>query len=222
MENHVVKVLQSFYINYDVKCFVVEKPKDYDFIPGQATDVSINLPGWEEELRPFTFTSLKSQKYLEFTIKIYRDHDGVTNMLGKVNAGSELILHDVFGAIQYKKPGVFIAAGAGITPFIAIFRDLHKKNKLGNNKLIYTNKTSDDVILDGELSKMLKNNYLKVFTRENVIGYVGKRIDRNFLIEYIADFSQHFYVCGPTDFVNSITKYLLELGASPDALVIEE
>jgi ferredoxin-NADP reductase len=222
MATHIVKILQSFYINHDVKCFVVEKPENYDFIPGQATDISINLPGWEDKLRPFTFTNLKEQKYLEFIIKIYRDHDGVTNKLGSINAGAELILHDVFGAIQFKGNGVFIAAGAGITPFISIFRDLYKQNKLHGNKLIYTNKTSEDVIADAELHRLLKNNYTKVFTRENIVGFVGKRIDRNFLIENISNFGQHFYVCGPVDFVANITKNLLELGVTSDTLIVEE
>lgn len=35
----------------------------------------------------------------------------ITNMLGKTNAGAELIIHDVFGAILYKGPGIFIAGG---------------------------------------------------------------------------------------------------------------
>lgn len=222
MDSHIVKVLQAFYITHDVKCFIVEKPEGYDFIPGQATEISINLPEWKDKLRPFTFTNLKEQNYLEFMIKIYRDHNGVTNMLGKINAGAELILHDVFGAIQYKGPGIFIAGGSGITPFISIFRDLHKKRQLMGNRLIYTNKTSDDVIMERELRKMLKENFVKVFTRENVIGFLGRRIDRNFLIENIADFGQHFYVCGPKDFVNSVTKLLLDLGVTADSLVIEE
>lgn len=222
MASHIVKVLQSFYVTHDVKCFMVEKPENYDFIPGQATDVSINIPGWEDQVRPFTFTNLREQKCLEFIIKIYRDHEGVTNMLGHVNEGAELIIHDVFGAIQFKEPGIFIAAGSGITPFISIFRDLYKQNKLRGNKLIYTNKTSEDVIMDAELRKMLKNDYLNVFTRENVVGYVGRRIDRNFLIDTVSNFGQHFYVCGPSEFVENITKILLDLGATSDTLVVEE
>ena len=222
MASHIVKIIQSFYITHDVKCFMVEKPENYDFIPGQATNVSINLSGWEDKVRPFTFTNLRDQKFLEFMIKIYRNHDGVTNKLGGINAGAELILHDVFGAIQFKEPGVFIAAGSGITPFISIFRDLYKQNKLYGNRLIYTNKTSEDVIMDIELHKMLKNDYTKVFTRERVIGYKEKRIDRNFLIENNSNFGQHFYVCGPTDFVTNISKNLLELGVTSDSLVVEE
>jgi ferredoxin-NADP reductase len=42
----------------------------------------------------------------------------------------------MFGAIEYKGEGVFIAGGAGVTPFIAILRQLQAENKIANNKLI--------------------------------------------------------------------------------------
>ena len=219
MSEYAVKVLEAKFITHDVKRFVVEKPEGYDFIPGQATDISINMPDWKDKLRPFTFTSLRESKSLEFMIKLYRDHDGVTNMLSKVNSGDELILHDVFGTLNYKKSGVFLAAGTGITPFIAILRDLYRHNQINGNRLIYVNKTSEDIIMGGELFKMLKKNFLNVLTRENTIGYVEKRIDRNFLIENITDFGQHFYVCGPDNFVKDMSKYLLDLGADVDGMI---
>ncbi|MDI9257045.1 FAD-binding oxidoreductase [Flavobacterium sedimenticola] len=222
MNKHVVKVLEAKFITHDVKKFVVEKPEGYAFIPGQATDVSINLPDWKDQLRPFTFTNRSDSNYLEFMIKLYNDRNGVTKAMGKVNAGDELVLHDVFGAIQYKGPGVFIAAGSGITPFISIFRELYKHNLINGNRLIYVNKTSEDIIMGQELFKMLKKNFINVLTRENTIGFVGKRIDRKFLIENIVDFSQHFYVCGPEDFVRDINKHLIDLGADISSLVFEQ
>jgi hypothetical protein len=60
-----------------------------------------------------------------------------------------------------------------------------------------------------------------VFTRESNIGYVGKRIDRHFLIENIVDFGQDFYVCGPEDMVKECIKYLIDLGADPKSLIFE-
>jgi ferredoxin-NADP reductase len=222
MNSYIVRVLEAQYITHDVKRFRVEKPTGYNFISGQATEISINLPEWKDELRPFTFTSLREENYLEFMIKIYEEHQGVTNMLGRINAGAELILHDVWGAINYKGPGVFIAGGAGITPFISIFRDLHQKNQLTGNRLIYSNKTSEDVIMEEELKEILQDNFVKLFTRENVMGFIGKRIDRKFLIENIADFGQHFYICGTNAFVKSITGYLLDLGANIDEVVFEK
>ncbi len=222
MSEHIVKVIESSFITHDVKRFVVEKPEGYTFIAGQATDVSINLPEWRDQLRPFTFTGLNSWPTLEFMIKIYTDHPGVTNMLSRVNEGDELILHDVFGAIQYKEQGIFIAAGAGITPFISIFRELYRTKKLRGNRLIYTNKTSYDVIMGEELETMLKDDFINVYTRENVIGFLDRRIDRKFLIENISDFSQCFYVCGPDKFVTDVQKELTELGADHDSLIIEK
>ncbi|MFT4832153.1 MAG: ferredoxin-NADP reductase [Psychroserpens sp.] len=222
MSQHIVKILEAHFITHDVKRFTVEKPAGYDFIPGQATEVSINLPEWKDQLRPFTFTSLRDVGYLEFMIKIYDDHNGVTNKLGSINAGAELILHDVFGAIKYKGPGVFIAGGAGITPFISIFRDLYKHRNLHGNKLIYSNKTSEDVIMAEELQAMLKTDFIKIFTRENVVGFRGIRIDRNFLVKNIADFGQNFYLCGPKVFIKNITQLLLELGATAETLVFEK
>ena len=76
--------------------------------------------------------------------------------------------------------------------------------------------------MDQELKKLLKKNYLKHFTRENVIGFRENHIDRKFLIENISNFGQHFYICGPSEFVENISKYLLDLGATANTLVIED
>ena len=113
MEEHVVKIISIEPVTHNVKHFRVEKPAGYTFVPGQATEVAVNKPRWETERRPFTFTSLNEWDHLEFTIKIYSDHDGVTNQLGQLKAGDELLLHDVWGAIQYKGEGFFIA---GVAP----------------------------------------------------------------------------------------------------------
>ena len=137
MEEHIVKILKIEQVTHDVRRFRVEKPDGYSFIPGQATEVSINIPALRDEKRPFTFTCLNSATYLEFTIKIYTDHKDVTNELGKLKAGSELIIRDVWGDIAYKGEGVFIAGGAGITPFISILRDIDDKNEIADNILVF-------------------------------------------------------------------------------------
>ena len=104
----IVKILSTRQVTHDVKSYRVEKPNDYRFEPGQATEVSINQDKWKSEKRPFTFTSLNDWPYLEFTIKSYHDHDGVTNALDTLKIGDELIIRDVWGAIAYKGEGYFI------------------------------------------------------------------------------------------------------------------
>jgi ferredoxin-NADP reductase len=84
MEEYVVRILNIEHVTHDVKRFQVEKPAGYSFIPGQATEMSINTPAWRNEKRPFTFTYLRSASYLEFTIKIYSERNGVTNAPGQL------------------------------------------------------------------------------------------------------------------------------------------
>ena len=146
MKNITVKIISIGHITHDVLQIFTEKPKELSFTPGQAAEISINKDGWQDEKRPFTFTSLPNDDYLQFTIKTYPAHKGVTNELLQLKKNDELILHDVFGAIAYKNEGIFIAGGAGVTPFISIFRYLRSKNEIGDNKLIFANKTKDDLI----------------------------------------------------------------------------
>ena len=97
-----VKILKIDELTHDVKRFIVEKPENYKFTHGQATYVSINKPTWKYEERPFTFTCLDSESHLEFIIKKYPRHRGVTEKLHTLSVGDELIIRNVFGAIKYK------------------------------------------------------------------------------------------------------------------------
>jgi len=218
----VVKIISIANVTHNVKAFRLTKPAGYSFEPGQATEVSINKGKWKEEKRPFTFTSLNEWPYLEFTIKIYNDHDGVTNQLGKLKEGDELILRDVWGAISYKGPGYFIAGGAGITPFIAILRQLYKDKRVSDNQLYFSNKTSSDIILHQELDMILGNKAHYVLTQQQTGEYMNGYIDKKFLSKNINDFSKPFYICGPDKMVSDLNEVLIESGANPEAVVFEK
>lgn len=220
-EKHIVKILSAENLTHDVKRFEVEKPRGYAFIPGQATEVTINKAGWQDKRNPFTFTSLNEWDHLEFTIKIYDQYDGVTHQLGLLEPGDELILHDVWGAIQYKGAGIFIAGGAGITPFIAIFRQLYKEDLIGSNQLFFSNKTAADIILKEEFTKMLGQNFINTLTQEKTPGYDHRRIDEAYLKEMIGDFNQHFYICGPDLMVQEVQQALKNLGSPESVITIE-
>ncbi len=215
-----VEIVKSEYVTPDVKRFVVTRPKGLQFTPGQGCMVAIDQDVWRTMWRPFTFTSLPEARSLEFVIKIYQ-RQGVTQMMSTLKKGDRLLLKDVFGTITYKGPGTFFAAGAGITPFIAIFRDLHANGEMKGNMLIYSNKTVHDVIMDKELGKMLGKKYLNIFTRQNVVGFRERRIDRDILITLVQDFDQYFYICGPERFVQDLNEMLTELGAGSDSLIFE-
>lgn len=223
MDTYQLQILEKKQVTHDTYSFKVEKPGGYRFQPGQATELSLLKEGWEEEKRPFTFTSLPSDDFLEFTIKIYDSHEGATKRLGEAKPGDRVEIGDAWGAIEYKGEGVFIAGGAGITPFISIFRDLRQKNKIGNNELIFANKTNDDIILFEELKTILGHKFHNIIEKQADSAYDQGRIDKAYLEGKIKDFkNQHFYICGPEGFMKAVDKALKELGANPEALVFEQ
>jgi ferredoxin-NADP reductase len=234
----IVKILETKQVTHNVKRFRLEKPSGYSFHPGQATELSVNRPGWKDEKRPFTFTCLNEDPFLEFTIKRYPDHHGVTDLLHQLQPGDEVILRDVWGAIEYKGPGCFIAGGAGITPFLAIFRQLDQQKSVTGNTLFFSNKTAADIIEEEQLRSILGPNVYFILSQEKgdgtnqekddghsqekKDGYLNGRIDGDFLRRHISDFHQPFYICGPDPMIAEISGLLTGLGASPEALVFEK
>lgn len=222
-DEYTVKITDVSEITHNVRQFRLEKPGDYSFTPGQATEVSVNKEGWKEEERPFTFTCLPEDDYLEFTIKIYPSHEGVTREIGHLEKGDEFIIREPWGAINYEGEGVFIAGGAGVTPFIAIFRQLRKEGKIGGNKLIFANNTSKDIILKDEFSEMLEeDNFINILDKEENDDYYHGFVDRDFLEQHVDDFDKMFYVCGPPPMMKSVLSALSDLDVSDDKIVKED
>jgi ferredoxin-NADP reductase len=219
---YTVKILEIKKAANQVKSFRIEKPGGYTFNPGQATDVSINSAALKKELRPFTFTSLTSDPFLEFTIKRYPDHHGVTDAIHNLKTGDELIIHDVWGAIEYKGPGYFIAGGAGITPFLAILRWLYKENKLTGNTLLFSNKTAADIIYENELQTILGRQALFILTREEKDGYLKGPVNKTFLQQHANDTGKHYYICGPDAMVAAMADALTQMGVTPETVVFEK
>ncbi len=219
--NHTVTLLMSQFVTHDVKHFIVSKPEGFSIVPGQGVELAVNRLELREQGRPFTPTGLAGDRVLEFTIKAYPDHAGVTQALHQLEPGAELLMSEPFGTIRYEGPGVFIAGGAGITPFLAILRDLAGKGELDRQTLIFSNKTPRDVICERELRHVLGERCILTCTGAAAPGYESRRVDRAFLEEMVNDFTQRFYVCGPPPFMDAINAALTDLGAHSESLVFE-
>lgn len=220
--NYSTRLLMSEFVTHDVKRFILEKPDGFSFKPGQGVELAIDDANWKDEGRPFTPTSRTDDGVIEFTIKQYPDHKGMTQALHELKPGAKLLMSDTFGTIEYKGPGVFIAGGAGVTPFIAILRDLQQKNAIDRQTLIFSNKTPADIINEKEFTHNLGDRCLLTCTQSSASGYDNSRIDKAYLQKHINNFDQHFYICGPDPFMEAITGALEELGAETDTLVFEQ
>jgi ferredoxin-NADP reductase len=217
----ILKILSIEFITRNVVQILAERPPSLEFTPGQAADISINKKGWEEEKRPFTFTSLPDDPFLQFTIKTYPERKGVTNELRGLKKSDEFLLHEVFGAIAYKGEGVFIAGGAGITPFISIFRYLKTINSIGNNKLIFANRTRDDIILRYEFEHLLGTNFINILSDDATSQYDHGYLNEDFLKTNTGGSGKYIYLCGPPPMMDAVEAILHEMNID-DSLIIKE
>jgi len=219
-----VKILDIADLTHNVRRYTLEKPAGFTFAPGQATDVSLDEEGWRDNKHPFTFTALPDAPTLEFTIKSYfaTGGDGLTERLYGYKPGQSLIIREPWGTITYKGPGVFIAGGAGVTPFIAILRDLHHQRKMDGHTLIVSNRAEADIILRDEFEAFRGLETIWTVTDDAASRLLHERIDETFLKAHLKDFAQNFYVCGPDGMVKQLRGTLKELGANVENVTWEK
>ncbi|MDO3641322.1 FAD-binding oxidoreductase [Mucilaginibacter sp. L3T2-6] len=215
------KIIAAEYITPNVKRLTLEKPAGFKHQPGQAVELSIDDDGVTDERRPFTITSIETDDYLEFIIKIYTTHHGFTERLAKLLPGDKLILHEPFGSINYRGPGLFIAAGTGITPFIPIFRQFIRNQRPLKSSLLFANRTEYDVIIPNELTTILGLRYINVFSEPQKPA-TPKYIDRSLLQQFVSEEFPYYYICGPGQFVAATIETLQFLTISKEKIVIEE
>ncbi len=222
MYKNKVKILSIDKINQNIFRLAVDKPKGYSFIPGQFAEVSLTDDVANKNRAHFSFTGLADSNNLEFILKPCIGNNSLAEKIVSLKQNDELLISNPQGNMSYKGMGTFIAGGAGITPFISIFRNLKQENNLAGNKLIYSNKSINDVILNNELTEMFGVNQTNLFTEERFQNFYFGRIDRNFLRMEIIDFAQYFYISGSVEFVENVKTIFNGFEVPADSVIAEE
>lgn len=214
--SHKVEILQKEWLTHNVMQLKLERPEGFDYKAGMAIEATLDETGFKDKWSPFTITSLPTQDELEFTIKVYPEHKGLTFALSKLNEGESILITDPFDTFKNKGPAIFIAGGTGITPFIALLRQLEVDDEIDGSQLFFANKKERDIFMADEFTQMLGKNFVNVLSEEDKKPYLHGMIDKDFLKKHIDNFDQPFYLCGPPGFSDDIGRYLKELGAGED------
>jgi ferredoxin-NADP reductase len=218
-----VKLIRKEQLTHDVIRMTLERPKDYFFSAGQAIDFKLpEIPAVKDKVSPFTFTGLNTDAHLELTTKCYPSHHGITEqILDTLKEGDHVVISEPFETVALKGPGVFIAGGTGVTPFIAILRQLKVDHKLPGNSLLFFNKTKADVFMEEEFRNLLGDRYVPVLSNESAPGYVHGMVGADFLKQHVGKINQPFYTCGPEGFVKAVKSALVQLGASEKMIDVQ-
>ncbi len=216
-----VTLLNKEQLTHDVVRLTLQRPKDYFFKASQAIDFRLDKPEVKDKVSPFTFTGLNTDDHLELTIKCYPSHHGMTEQIAKLQVGDEVIISEPWDTVTLKGPGVFIAGGTGMTPFIAILRQKKADGKLAGNSLFFFNKTKEDVFMEDEFRGWLGKDFHSVLSNEEAPGHLYGMVSADLLKAHIQNFKQPFYTCGPEGFVNAVKSALTSLGASDEMIDVQ-
>ncbi|WMS42280.1 FAD-binding oxidoreductase [Acuticoccus sp. MNP-M23] len=213
-------------LTHDVVHLTFDRPAGYDFTPGQANHWDLPVDGMRDAGKPFTITSLPDENHLQFVIKTYRvaenpDHDGGSEHIGTMEPGATVEVDDPSGDISDKGAGVFIAGGAGITPFIPILRARAANNTLEGCTLVYSNKTERDIILREEWEGMTGLQTIFTVTDHEGSPLPKGQIDAEFLKRTLGNLDHRFYVCGPPSMMKAVIADLRDNGVPDDRIVVE-
>jgi 3-ketosteroid 9alpha-monooxygenase subunit B len=112
------------------------------------------------------------------------------------------------------------AAGSGITPVISIIKYALTETAL-TIKLLYANSNRQQIIFGDELAQ-LQQQYPERFHCVHHISSESGRVDKDVINSFIEnDLQAHFYICGPTTFMDLIERVLGKVEVENNAIFTE-
>lgn len=215
-----VKLLKKEKLTHDVYGLTLERPTGYAFRPGQYAEFTMQRTGSPPETARTSFTGLNSDPLLHVALKHSLDKEPINVQVKWLEEGDAVWISGPKDEVGYRGPGVFIAGGTGITPFMSIFRQLDKEGRLEGNMLLYANKRGQDICFEGELHRMFGTNLVSILAMEDRPRNVAGQIDPGFIQRYVTNLEQPFYVCGPGPFVSMVADALAEVGVAKDRVAL--
>jgi ferredoxin-NADP reductase len=193
-------------------------------------DIRLTAEDGYQAQRSYSIASAPEDEALELTVEELDDGE-VSSYLGEVlEVGDELELRGPIGGYfvwdeAHGGPLVLIGGGSGIVPLRAILRH---RSAIGGTvpvRMLYSSRSLDDVIYRGELLARGDADVTVALTREWPDDWTGRtgRIDAALLDELVwpPERRPRIYICGPTTFVEAMSRALVEAGHAPSQIRTE-
>ncbi|MDY6774209.1 MAG: FAD-binding oxidoreductase [Candidatus Nanohaloarchaea archaeon] len=197
---------------------------DIENLPGQFAFVRFDSGNVPAEEHHFTISSGAGREGITFTVK---DVGDFTSKLDRLEEGETADVEGPYGSFTTdgtEGPYTFIAGGIGITPLMSMIRTMHGSGGAEQIRLIYGNRTRDDIVFRDELSEIEENSdWLEVehvLSEEDAEGFRHGYVDRELLEELVLEDSEIF-LCGPPPMMESVRSDLEEMGVDPARIHFE-
>ena len=210
----------------DTKTIRLQWPEGYDveFKTGQF--ITLYWPDTPTYKRAYSLSSCALDRgFFEVTVK--RDGKMGTRIVDWAKVGDRLFVIPPTGkflpAYEPNKHLICIAGGSGVTPFRAFAREAARRNLETKITVLYSVRTTNDIIFDEEFRDLEQQNpqfdfYVTCTRLSPEDSWTGRRgrITAEWVKEHIHDLPNTvFYACGPNELVEFAEELVLHGLAVP-------
>jgi len=202
------------------------------FKAGQHGNFTFQIDGSAYK-RTYSFHTSPNDKEIGITVRAI-ENGVISNYLQSANAMSAVTLDGIAGDFIFepskdiKRHLIMFAGGSGITPIYSMIRTLMLEEPRSTVSLIYTNKSYSRIIFRNELHELeskffgrLKVHHVltqsedipsdfPVFYKNRLTPLIIKKIIKGIHSEI--DYHVEYYMCGPTQLMESIGSTIRSIG----------
>lgn len=198
---------------------------------GQHVDVRLTSPDGYQAVRSYSIASAGPAKEIELAIDRLPDGEVSPFLVDDLELGDPVELRGPLGGWFVWRPGQtqpvqLIAGGSGVVPFMAMTRAHARAGSPVPMQMLYSVRTPDDAFFRDELSQPSATARTTWhYTRVVPPGWsrsAGRLTAEDLKNETLAPEQVPLtYVCGPTGFVETVSRALISLGHAADSIRTE-
>ena len=188
---------------------------------GQHVDIRLTADDGYQAERAYSIASAPGEP-LAITVERLDDGEVSPYLTEDARPGDMLEVRGPIGGYFVWEPGsggplLLAAGGSGVVPLRAILRERGRTGSSVPARLLYSSRSWEDVIYSSELDVPPKGvSVIHTLTRSQPPSWKGyaRRVDAQMLAEVAWPTADRplAYVCGPTNFVESVAAGLVGLG----------
>jgi ferredoxin-NADP reductase len=195
---------------------------------GQHIDVRLTADDGYQAVRSYSIASPPEEEMIVLAIERLDDGEVSPYLVDELRLGDQLEVRGPIGGyfawdVSEGGPLMLIAGGSGVVPLMAMLRHRVAARSDVPIRLLYSVRSSDDLIFREELDRLEATcdgvTIVRTLTRSHPGGWTGytRRIDSSLLREVVWGPEERplIYVCGPTRFVESVSSELVVQGHEP-------
>jgi ferredoxin-NADP reductase len=213
------------------KTIVLEAPDWAGHRAGQHVDIRLTAEDGYQAQRSYSIASAPEDDHLMLTVQEIGDGEVSPYLAEELRTGDELELRGPIGGYfvwegSENVPLQLFGGGSGIVPLRAMLRHRAATSNTTPARLVYSARTLADVIYRDELTDPTSDVEVHLaLTRSWPEGWTGHRgrVDDGLLdtATWPASATPAIFICGPTGFVEAISRQMVALGHAPARIKTE-